>query len=282
MTSDQFAGLRAFLRGKTGLFLQPEKDYLIESRLAPIARRAGFSSVSEFARQLPRSPAIADEIADAMATGETSFFRDKQPFEVLRDHILPPLIAARASSRVLRIWCAASASGQEPYSLAMLLRSMQERFAGWRVDFVATDLVAANVERARQGVYTQFEVQRGLPVQLLLEHFTRSGDSWQIAPDIRHMVRFSRFNLLDDFAVFGKFDLILCRNVLMYFDTATKTDVLQRLARALKPDAALLLGGAETTLGLTKCFVPHSASRMFLTPAAPGYAASLGSAATGA
>ena len=167
---------------------------------------------------------------------------------------MPALLAARRASRTIRIWCAAASTGQEPYSLAMCLKGMEREIAGWRVEIIATDLSNDVLEKARAGLYSQFEVQRGLPIQLLIKHFKQVGELWQIAPDIRAMVKFRQLNLLSNFSHLGMFDLIFCRNVLIYFDQQTKIGVLENLARVVACDGYLVLGAAETVVGLTDSF----------------------------
>ncbi len=191
-----------------------------------------------------------------MTTNESFFFRDKLPFEHFRDTIMPALLAARAASRRIRIWCAAAATGQEPYSLAIALKEMGKDLRGWRIEIVATDLSTEVLEKAKSGIYSQFEVQRGLPALMLIKYFTQVGETWQIAPEIRGMVKFMPLNLLNDFSHLGRFDLVLCRNVLIYFDQATKIGVLERIADVTERDGFLVLGGAETVVGLTDRFKP--------------------------
>ncbi len=193
-------------------------------------------------------------VVEAMTVNESFFFRDKTPFEHVRRVIMPALLVARRQSRALRIWCAAAAGGQEPYSVAMCLREMAREIAGWRIEILATDLCGAVLERAQKGLYNQFEVQRGLPVKLLLKYFTQVGQLWQVVPEVRAMVEFQTFNLLADFASLGRFDVIFCRNILIYFDADTKTEVLRRLAGAISSDGYLVLGAAETPLGLSDRF----------------------------
>jgi chemotaxis protein methyltransferase CheR len=192
------------------------------------------------------------DVVEAMTTNETFFFRDKVPFDHVRDTVLPQLLKVRANRKSLRIWCAASSTGQEPYSLAMLLKDMLP--AGWRAEIVATDLSLEVLEKAKAGIYTQFEVQRGLPIQLLVKHFKQVGDVWQLNPDIRAMVRYQQANLLQDFSHLGIFDIIFCRNVLIYFDQPTKIDVFGRMQRISEPDGYLFLGAAETVIGLTDAY----------------------------
>ncbi len=187
-------------------------------------------------------------MVEAMTTNETFFFRDRVPFDLFRDVVLPEALARNAARRKLRIWCAAASTGQEPYSLAMLLQEAAPRLAGWQVDLVATDISTEVLEKAKLGIYSQFEVQRGLPVQWLLKYFTQSGDQWQIAPSLRAMVEFRQFNLLQGFEALGTFDVIFCRNVLIYFDAPTKSEILARFGTSLAPGGALLLGAAETVI----------------------------------
>src|SRR5215203_5683182 len=201
------------------------------------------------------------EVVEAMATNESFFFRDKLPFELFRDAIMPALLSARAASRRVRIWSAAAATGQEPYSLAIALKEMGKDLRGFRIKIVATDLSTEVLEKARSGIYSQFEVQRGLPALMLIKYFSQVGETWQIAPEIRGMVKFMPLNLLNDFAHLGRFDLVLCRNVLIYFDQATKIGVLERIAGITERDGFLVLGGAETVVGLTDRFKPVPGKR---------------------
>lgn len=268
MKNQDVAFLRELLRARSGLALATGREYLVEARLLPVARSVGFASLDQLMMELRRQPdsSLAVAIVDAMATGETFFFRDRTPFEQFREKLLPGLMSARASTRRLRIWCAACSTGQEPYSLAMLLHENRQRLEGWNIEIVATDMVAAILERARQGVYTQFEVQRGLSIQQLLKYFTSSDEGWRINPELRRMVRFQQLNLLHDFTSLGRFDVVFCRNVLIYFEPDLKSDILARLAKALRSDGALSLGGPETLLGLTDAFEPHAYAAGFYRP----------------
>ena len=258
MTPLDYDFLRKLVKERSGLVLSADKQYLVESRLLPVARKAGLASLSELVQRLkgPNAQALAVEVVEAMMTNELFFFRDKLPFEHFRDTIIPSLMAARASQRRIRIWCAAASTGQEPYSLAMCLKEMAPQVAGWRIDILATDLSNEVLEKAKAGIYSQFEVQRGLPIQLLVKYFTQVGETWQIAPEIRAMVQFRPFNLLNDFAGLGMFDVVFCRNVLIYFDQPTKVGVLDRMARTVERDGYLVLGAAETVVGLTDSFKP--------------------------
>ncbi len=277
MTPHDYDFLRKSLKERSGLVLSADKQYLVESRLLPVARKASLGSLADLVNALKRgnAEALMTAVVEAMMTNESFFFRDKTPFENFRSVVMPALLAARQNSRTLRIWCAAAAGGQEPYSLAMALREMGRNIEGWRIDIVATDLSNEVLEKARQGIYSQFEVQRGLPIQLLIKYFTQIGDLWQIAPEIRAMVKYRQFNLLSDFYHLGMFDLIFCRNVLIYFDQETKVSVLNRLSEVVARDGYLVLGAAETVVGLTDRFKTISDLRGLYVPypAAGGAAA---------
>jgi chemotaxis protein methyltransferase CheR len=256
VTPPDYDFLRKSLKERSGLVLSADKQYLVESRLLPVARKAGVGNLGELVAVLKagQHPSLMTEVVEAMTTNESFFFRDKTPFEHFRLTIMPALLAARKNLKTIRIWCAAASTGQEPYSLAMCLKEFERDIAGWRIELLATDLSTEVLEKARAGLYSQFEVQRGLPIQLLIKHFTQAGELWQIAPELRAMVRYRQLNLLADFSSVGVFDLIVCRNVLIYFDQDTKIDVLNRLARVTANDGYLVLGAAETVVGLTDRF----------------------------
>ncbi len=273
MSPGDFDFLRRYLHERSGLVLNAEKQYLAESRLMPVVRKHGLISLADLVTRIRMMPAseLAIDTVEAMTTNETFFFRDKIPFEHFRDTMLPALTAARDRDRRLRIWCAAASTGQEPYSLAMAIRelAMSARggaLNGFRIDILATDLSGDVLERARAGTYSQFEVQRGLPIQMLLKYFTQVGDAWQVSSDLRAMVQFRTLNLLNDFAPLGKFDIVFCRNVLIYFDQPTKTQVLNRMAPQIADDGYLVLGAAETVVGLTHAFKPVPDKRGLYAP----------------
>jgi chemotaxis protein methyltransferase CheR len=268
VTPVEYDFLRKLLKERSGLMLSSDKQYLVESRLLPIVRKNGLASLSELVQRLkmPSVEPLIVEVVEAMTTNESFFFRDKIPFDHFRDAIMPALLTARAAQRRIRIWCAAASTGQEPYSLAMCLREMAQQTAGWRIDILATDLSTEVLEKAKSGIYSQFEVQRGLPIQLLVKYFTQIGETWQIAPDIRGMVQYRPANLLADFSPFGMFDAVYCRNVLIYFDQPTKIDVLERIARVTERDGYLVLGAAETVVGLTDAFKPMPNRRGLYVP----------------
>lgn len=271
MTGNDYDFIRKLLKQRSGLMLSAEKQYLVESRLMPVAQRNRIPNLFELARRLRTGTeeALIAEVVEAMTTNETFFFRDRLPFDHFKGVILPALMKSRERHKRIRIWCAAASTGQEPYSLAMAIKEMGSALDGFRIEILATDLSHEVLEKAQAGIYSQFEVQRGLPIQLLLKYFTQHGEMWQIAPEIRAMVQYRPFNLLSDFSRLGLFDLIVCRNVLIYFDQPTKSDVLDRLARVVAQDGFLILGAAETTIGLTQAFRSVPDKRGLYAPGDP-------------
>ena len=266
MTPVDYEFLRKLLKESSGLDLSSDKQYLVESRLIPLARKAGLPGITELIQKMKGgADELASEVVEAMTPNETFFFRDKIPFDHLRETILPALVQARASRRTLRIWSAASSTGQEPYSIAMCVKEFAA-LAGWRVEIVATDLSQAVLEKSKAGIFSQFEVQRGLPIHMLVKHFTQTGELWQANADIRGMVQHRQLNLLQDFSHLGTFDVIFCRNVLIYFDQDTKTGVFDRLAKMLEPDGVLLLGAAESVIGISDAFKPYPDRRGLYRP----------------
>jgi chemotaxis protein methyltransferase CheR len=271
VTPEDFDYLRQHLRQRSGLVLSAEKQYLAESRLLPVARKHGLGNLAELVDKLKAAAnaPLGTEVVEAMTTNESFFFRDKIPFEHFRDTIMPALMAARVREKRIRVWCTACATGQEPYSLAMALKGIGPALAGWKVDILATDISHEVLAKAKAGFYNQFEVQRGLPIQSLVKFFSRVDEAWQIAPEIRGMVQFRPLNLLNDFSGLGVFDLVFCRNVLIYFDQDTKIGVLNRIARQMPPDGYLILGAAETVVGLTTAFKPMPDRRGLYMPNIP-------------
>jgi chemotaxis protein methyltransferase CheR len=255
--------LRKLLKDRSGLDLSSDKQYLVESRLIPLAQRVGLSGITELVVKIKGgADALTSDVVEAMTTNETFFFRDKIPFDHLREAVLPALVQARASRRALRIWCAASSTGQEPYSIAMCVKEFAG-LAGWRVEIIATDLSQAVLEKSKSGIFSQFEVQRGLPIQMLVKYFAQTGELWQINAEIRAMVQHRQLNLLQDFSHLGSFDVIFCRNVLIYFDPDTKAAIFGRLAKMLEPDGVLALGAAESVIGISDAFKPYAERRGF-------------------
>jgi chemotaxis protein methyltransferase CheR len=267
VTPSDYEYLRKALKDRSGLDLSSDKQYLVESRLLPLARKAGFAGIDELVGKLRGgNEPLMLEVVEAMTTNETFFFRDKLPFDHLRDTVIPELLQARAGRRSLRIWCAAASTGQEPYSIAMCLKEMGAQLSGWRIEIVSTDIAQSVLEKCRAGIYSQFEVQRGLPIQLLVKYFKQVGEMWQLNPEILAMTQFKQLNLLQDFSHLGTFDVIFCRNVLIYFDQDTKINVFKRLAKQMEGDGFLALGAAETVVGLTDAFKPHPDKRGLYRP----------------
>jgi chemotaxis protein methyltransferase CheR len=235
--------------------------------LIPLARKVGLPGITELVQKMKSgADALTAEVVEAMTTNETFFFRDKVPFDHLRETMLPSLLKARAARRALRIWCAASSTGQEPYSIAMCLKELGSALAGWRVEIIGTDLSQAVLEKSRAGIFSQFEVQRGLPIQMLVKHFTQIGELWQLNPDLRSMVQYRQLNLLHDFSQLGKFDVIFCRNVLIYFDQDTKARIFDRLSKVVEPDGFMVLGAAESVVGISDAFKPYPDRRGLYSP----------------
>jgi chemotaxis protein methyltransferase CheR len=267
VTPPDYEYLRKTLKEQSGLDLSADKQYLIESRLLPLARKSGLAGISELVQKIKGgSAAFTSQVVEAMTTNETFFFRDKVPFDHFREPILPEILKARANRKSIRIWCAAGSTGQEPYSLAMCLKEMGAMLSGWRVEILATDLSQEVLEKSKAGIYSQFEVQRGLPIQMLVKYFRQIGELWQLNPEIRAMVQHRQLNLLHDVSQLGVFDVIFCRNVLIYFDQDTKVNIFGRLARAIEPDGFLVLGAAETVVGLTDLFKPSPERRGLYQP----------------
>ena len=271
MTPPDYEYLRKLLREQSGLDLSADKQYLIESRLLPLSRKAGLAGIGDLVQKMKAgSTSITTQVVEAMTTNETFFFRDKTPFDHFRDSIMPEILRARTSRKSVRIWCAAGSTGQEPYSLAMCLKEMNGALAGWRVEIIATDLSQEVLEKSKAAIYSQFEVQRGLPIQLLVKYFKQTGEFWQVNAEVRAMVQHRQLNLLHDFSQLGLFDVIFCRNVLIYFDQDTKIKIFNRLAKATEADGFLVLGAAETVVGLTDVFKPFPERRGLYRPnAAP-------------
>ncbi|MBK6421157.1 MAG: protein-glutamate O-methyltransferase CheR [Gemmatimonadetes bacterium] len=246
----EFDFLRGLVRERSAIVLEPGKEYLVESRLVPLLRDRQLPSLATLAAALRADPRgeLERAVVEAMTTNETSFFRDHHPFEALQHRLLPELIAARASERRLRFWSNACSSGQEAYSLAMLLAEHFPGLRAWDVSILATDLSRDMVRRTQQASYGQLEMNRGLPAPLLVKYFDRQGTRWQVKPDLRRWVQAREMNLMEGWPPLPRFDVIFLRNVLIYFDLDTKRAILRRARQALRPDGFLLLGSAETTV----------------------------------
>jgi chemotaxis protein methyltransferase CheR len=284
MKQDNFNWLCRYLLDNTGLVLGPDKLYLVESRLSPVARKFNTRDLDGLAETLRsgKNAELQRDVIDAMMTNESFFFRDGKPFDQFKQVVLPRLLQNRAAQKSFRIWSAACSTGQEPYTLAMILKEEQAKLAGWRIEIVGTDLSRDALDRAKQGAYSQFEVQRGLPITLLVKYFTQVGDRWQISPELKTNISFRELNLLSDFTSLGTFDVVFCRNVLIYFDQPTKTKILEKISRMMPSDAVLYLGGAETVLGVTEKFAPMPAQRGIYVHAAEAVATAAAATAAAA
>jgi chemotaxis protein methyltransferase CheR len=269
LTPGDFNFLRDLVRTKSAIVLEDGKEYLVQSRLAPLLRSEGIATIAELIVGLRnRKPGLEGKVIDAMTTNETSFFRDIHPFDALRTTIIPELMEKRRSTRQLTFWCAASSSGQEPYSLCMMLKEAFPELAGWNVKFLATDISPSMLEKSKSGRYSQLEVNRGLPAQYLVKYFERSGADWQIKADIRSMVEFRLANLAEPMPMLAPLDIVFIRNVLIYFDRDTKKRILQGIRKNLKPDGVLMLGSSETTFNIDEGWVsrPIGKTIVYTTP----------------
>lgn len=252
ISAGDYAFLAQLLRDQCALVLEPGKEYLLRNRLAPIVQRHQLADLKQLVERLrgPNAAGLKREIVEAMVTTETSFFRDVRPFDMLRKTVIPELIERRRGERRLRIWCAASSSGQEPYSLAMLLREYFPELDSWNVTLLATDISEEMLKRCRAGRYSQLEVNRGLPTPLLLKWFRQESGQWELDERLRLAVTFSPLNLAGPWPPMGIWDIVLIRNVMIYFEPDVKRSILSRIARMLAKDGYLILGGTETTLNL--------------------------------
>lgn len=265
---------------KSGLVITQDKTYLLDSRLTPIAKKWNYANLDAMTVALRAFPdqGLIKDIIEAMTTNETSFFRDQKPFIIFEQVVLPAIVQARNKGmRKIRIWCAAASTGQEPYTLAMLLREKESLWRGCSIEIIGTDISEEALDTARAGSYSQFEVQRGLPIAYLMKYFKQVDDKWQISDDIRNMIKYNYFNLLLDMKPLGTFDIIFCRNVLIYFDEKTKGQVLARMSQQITQDGFLFMGGAETTIGITDKFKPMENQRgLYIRPDHPGLPAGIG------
>ena len=250
--TDDFSFVRDLMLRRSGILLEPGKEYLVEARLLPVARTAGYDSLSRFMARLRSEPTpqLLTDVVEALTTNETSWFRDRHPFDALRDHVLPELLARPQTNKRVKVWSAACSSGQEPYSIAIVLADALSTHPGWSADILATDLSNQILTQARAARYSQLEVTRGLPASLLVRHFERAGTHWVLRESIRKMVSFRELNLAGPLPAMTAVDIVFLRNVLIYFDAPMKRRVLAQVRRVLRPDGYVFLGGAETTLHL--------------------------------
>ncbi len=255
MKTEDFNFISRLLKMKSGIVISEDKTYLVDCRLTPLSRKLNFASLDDLLTALKQGVAgIEKQVIDAMTTNESLFFRDIKPFDLFRNVVMPYLLKTRADKKRIRIWSNACSSGQEAYSLCMILKDFQKELEGWTIDIVGTDLSTEIINKAKSGLYTQFEVQRGLPIQMLIKHFTKVGEMWQINPEIRDMVQYKEFNLLSDFSSLGFFDVVFCRNVLLYFGKEDKVSIFDKISKVSNKDCFLFLGGAETIFGFTNKF----------------------------
>ncbi|MEZ5690450.1 MAG: protein-glutamate O-methyltransferase [Rickettsiales bacterium] len=248
MQAQDFQYLADILKKRSGLALTDDKAYLIESRLLPIARAHKLQDIKQLCDLLRLRPneSLLVEITEAMTTNESSFYRDIKPYEALRKIVFPMLMERPNAAKKLRIWSAACSTGQEPYTISMCIKE-DSKLIGWNFDIVATDLASKVVNRAKEGLYSQFEAQRGLPIQMLVKYFTSMPDtSWKIKDNIRSMVEFKLQNLLESYITLGKFDIIFCRNVLIYFDEPTKAEITAKMAKSLNEGGVFIIGSTES------------------------------------
>lgn len=271
ISPEDFAFLRDLVMKEAAIVLEPGKEYLATSRLDPVARKEGLEGIPALVRELRKSPAskLREQVIDAMTTNETLWFRDAHPFESLQTTIIPEIITSRQNTRTIDIWCAAASTGQEPYTIAMIIKDAFPQLTGWRVRILGTDISPTALEKAHEGKYTQMEMGRGLPAKYMVNYFTRHGVHYQINPNIRAMVDFKLFNLATNWPTMGPFDLIFIRNVLIYFNQETKNQIINKAERVLRPDGKLFLGSTESllnishkldreTYGKTTCYRPKA------------------------
>ncbi len=256
MNISDFDIYKDILKEKSGLVISQDKSYLLDSRLNPVAKKWGYENMAAMTHVLRGVPPkdLVNDIVEAMTTNETSFYRDLKPFEILKNHVLPYYAAQQGHSKTLKVWCAAASSGQEPYTVAMTLLEEQAKMPGWKFEITATDISNEVLDQAREGLYSQFEVQRGLPITHLMKYFTQKEDKWEINQQLKDMIDYKYFNLLDPMASLGQYDIIFCRNVLIYFDQPDKKDIMERAKKQMAQDGFFFLGGAETVLGITDEF----------------------------
>lgn len=270
MKKEDFDFFSTLVKQRSGLLLTQDKAYLLESRLMPVARKIGLKDLEELATYMreKREEKLIETVVEAMTTNETFFFRDQKPFDQFKQIVLPHLLKVRASRKAIRIWSAASSTGQEAYSLAMILSEEAVKLKDWKIDIVGTDISAEVVEKAKAGVYSQFEVQRGLPITMMIKYFQQNGEKWQISQKIRDMVQFRTMNLLNDWGTLGTFDVVFIRNVLIYFDQPTKSKILDRVSGIMPSDGVLFMGGAETVMGVSDKFRGMDEQRGIYVPSA--------------
>lgn len=252
ITPQDFEFISRLVRERSAIVIDEGKEYLVESRLAPLLKVEGLESIDEITAQIRKNQfgPLTERVVEAMTTNETLFFRDRHPFETLREAVLPEVIERRSKEKKINIWCAASSSGQEPYSLCMVLKEHFPELASWNVQILATDISKLMLERTRNGIYSQLEVNRGLPAKLLIRYFEKDAATWQVKPELRQMLTLKEINLAGPWGAMPNLDIVLIRNVLIYFDADTKRDIMGRIRRQLSPGGVMFLGGSETTINI--------------------------------
>jgi chemotaxis protein methyltransferase CheR len=264
LTQENFRFVCSLAKSTAAIVLEPGKDYLVEARLAPIAKQAGYDSLDDFLNQLRTNPTgtlFHDQVIDALTINETSFFRDIYPFETLREHVLPKIIEQRAAIKRLSIWSAASSTGQELYSIGMLIREHFPLLRDWNVSILGTDLSSTVLAQAKSGSFSQLEVNRGLPAAMLVKYFKKVDARWVINDDVRKLIEFRQMNLVKPWPLMPTFDVIFIRNVMIYFDLETKKSILNRIRQYLHPTGYLFLGTAETTMNIDPDWLPTTLGR---------------------
>lgn len=283
MRDQDFNLFATLLRDSSGLSIGPDKQYLLETRLTPLAHKHGFAGLDALAEDIrfKRPAALIEDVVESMTTNESFFFRDTTPFDILKNQVLPRMQEARSSRKKLKIWCGAASTGQEPYSIAMMLAENKALWGDWDIEILGTDISREALQRARDGNYSQFEVQRGLPVQYMLKYFRQEGERWCVKDEIKKMVTFQPFNLLHSYSSLGQYDVVFLRNVLIYFDAQTKAAVFEKVRTVMAKDGSLFLGAAETVLGVTEQFRAIRGLRGLYVPTEHAHEASLSYAAAG-
>ncbi|MCH8314111.1 MAG: protein-glutamate O-methyltransferase CheR [Nitrospinae bacterium] len=256
ISTNDFQYISKLVLDLSAIVLEPGKEYLVESRIQPLAKKEGLDSIEDLVKQLRSGPqnGLRSRVVDAMTTNETSFFRDIHPFETLKKFVIPDLIKKREAARELNIWCGASSSGQEPYTLTMLLRENFPQLQSWKINYISSDISHEMLDRCKKGIFSQLEINRGLPATLMVKYFERHGTEWQIKEDLRKMIEFRYMNLSENWPIMPGMDLVMLRNVLIYFDVDMKKNILNKIQNLLRPDGYLFLGAAETTLNLNDSF----------------------------
>ncbi|MFC3909606.1 CheR family methyltransferase [Legionella dresdenensis] len=251
MTNDDFDYIKLFIKNHAAIVLEKGKEYLVQARLTPIAKEYGMTSVDALIQELKNKPTelLKQKIVDAMTTNETLFFRDSHPFELLKNVVIPKLVESKMKEKKLVIWCAAASSGQEPYTIAIILKELEPLLQGWTIKFVASDIAENMLTRAKEGIYSQLEVNRGMPLPYLLKYFEKEGNAWRIRKELRDMIEYKKVNIVKEWPL-SQVDIVFMRNILIYFDLETKKEIFKRLSTIMTRDSYLFLGGSETLLGL--------------------------------